>query len=85
LDVTMIPDVYDIYGRVIFAEPLVVRGRVESRDGALGLIAESVRPLNEVVAQVRQLEEMLPPMDGVSTESSGWELPAGLFAEATSA
>jgi hypothetical protein len=74
--------VYDIYGRVIFAEPLVVvRGRVESRDGALGLIAESVRPLNEVVAQVRELEDMLP-MDGISTESSGWTLPIESFASA---
>jgi error-prone DNA polymerase len=80
LDVTMFPDVYDIYGRVIFAEPLVVvRGRVESRDGALGLIAESVRPLNEVIGQVRQLEEMLPPMEGVSTEAAGWTLPEGVL------
>jgi error-prone DNA polymerase len=81
LDVTMFPDVYDVYGHVTFAEPLVVvRGRMESRDGALGLIAESVRPLNEVVAQVRQLQEMLPSMEGVSMEASGWTMPAEAFA-----
>lgn len=76
VDVTVFPDAYDVYGRVIFAESLVVvRGRMESRDGALGLIAESVRPLNEVVQQVRQLEQMLPPMEGVSHAEAGWTMP----------
>lgn len=75
LDVTVFPDTYDVHGRTIFAEPLVVViGRMQNRDGALCLVAESVRPMREVLAAARELEQALPAMAGLSVAEAGWTL-----------
>jgi DNA polymerase III alpha subunit len=75
MDVTVFPDTYDVYGRTIFAEPLVVViGRMQNRDGALCLVAESVRPMRDVLAAARELEQALPAMADVSAAEVGWAL-----------
>lgn len=80
VDVTVFPDIYDIYGRVIFSERMVVvSGTAQDRDGAYCLVAESVRPLREVLSAAREMEESLPVLSDTSFAECGWELPVPGF------
>ncbi|HEY3413649.1 MAG TPA: DNA polymerase III subunit alpha [Armatimonadota bacterium] len=76
LDITVFPDVYDIYGRTVFSEKMVVVcGHVNDRDGARGVVAESIRPMRDVLLAAREMEEALPLMSDVSYAETGWTLP----------
>ncbi|HEY3267061.1 MAG TPA: DNA polymerase III subunit alpha [Armatimonadota bacterium] len=81
LDITVFPDVYDIYGRTVFAERMVVVcGYANYRDGAFGVVAESIRPLRDVLIAAREMEMALPAFTDTSMAESGWTLPAAAFA-----